>query len=97
MVIQPINRPPRYILSHALHLIIEGPAVPAVDVALVLDKQVRRDRMKVARHHTRSHVWDQPAPYFTQNLLAVPAPLFQRNLGSWVVEQFRVLREHRFG
>ena len=38
VVVQPINRTAGYILGHALNLVVIGPAVPAIEIALVLNK-----------------------------------------------------------
>ena len=40
------------LLAHALDTIIEGPAIPTVQVALLFDKKVRRDRVEIAGQYT---------------------------------------------
>ena len=50
--LQPVDRRARDLLGHALHAVVVGPAVVAVEVALQLGEQIRDDRMEVA--------WEQP-------------------------------------
>src|SRR4029077_7132349 len=40
VVVKPIDRSPGHILSHALYFVVEGPTIPAVEIALVLQKKV---------------------------------------------------------
>jgi hypothetical protein len=47
MVVQPVDRTPRDVLGHALDLVVIGPAIPAIEVALVFDKQVSGDGVKL--------------------------------------------------
>jgi len=51
MIVQPINRTPRYILCHALDPVIEGPAIPAIDITLVLNEEIGSDWMEIAGHY----------------------------------------------
>jgi len=40
VTVEPVDRPSRHILRHTLDLIIEGPAIPAIEITLVLEKEV---------------------------------------------------------
>src|SRR6266404_6741109 len=95
MIVQPINRAPRYVFRHSLHAVVKSPAIPAIQVAFVFDKEIRRDGMKFARQDTRTHVWKQPAPHLAVNIFTTPLPLFGRLVGAWILQTLRILRERR--
>jgi len=96
VVMQPIDRTARHVFRHAFNLVVERPAVPAVDVAFVLDEQVSSYRMKIPRHHARADVRTQPAAYLAHELFSRPLALFGRRSWPGDREQFRILREYRF-
>ena len=50
---EPIDRTSRDVFGHALDLVVEGPAVPAVQVALVFEEKVRGNRVKLARQNAQ--------------------------------------------
>jgi len=60
MIVQPVDRPFGNIFGHAFHFVVESPAIPAIQIALVIEKQIRRDGMKLSRLHTGANVWKQP-------------------------------------
>jgi hypothetical protein len=43
VVVQPVDRTPRHVLGHALDFVVVRPAIPAIEVALVFDKQISGD------------------------------------------------------
>src|SRR5215468_4546978 len=55
VIVEPINGPPGHVLGHALDLVVVSPAVPAVEIAFVLDKQVGGDGMELAGSHARPY------------------------------------------
>jgi hypothetical protein len=59
---QPINGSLRDILAHSLDMIVEGPAIMAVEIALVLCEQVTNDGVEFSGKQARLNVWEQPAP-----------------------------------
>src|ERR1700757_5114221 len=94
VVIEPINGSARNVLGHSLHSVIEGPAVSAIKIALVLDKQVRRNRMEVTRQDARPDVRVQLPSHGAVNRSRSPfAVSFRRILRSGVIEFLRILRE----
>ena len=98
VVIEPINGSARNVLGHSLHSVIEGPAVSAIKIALVLDKQVRRNRMEVTRQYARPDVRVQLPSHGAVNRSRSPfAVSFRRILRSGVIEFLRILREYRHG
>jgi hypothetical protein len=60
MVIQPVDGTARDVFRHAFDFVVEGPTVPAVEVALVFDKEIGRDGMKLAGQDARTNVRSQP-------------------------------------
>ncbi len=61
IVVQPVDGATGYIFSHALDFVVIGPAVPAIEVALVFDKQIGGDRVELARKYSRSDIGKQPS------------------------------------
>jgi hypothetical protein len=74
-IMQPIDGALGNVLRHTLHCVVEGPAIPAVEIALVIQKEIRRDGMELARHNPRSHVGHKPAADFARNLSIRPIAL----------------------
>src|SRR5690349_11923669 len=95
VVVEPIDRPPRDIFRHALHFVIKGPAVPAIKIALVFDKKISSDGMKLTWQNPRPHVWVKPAAHRAIHLRHTPITLTRRYIRTGVVEFLRVLWEHR--
>jgi len=56
MIVEPVDRAPRHVFGHALDLVVKGPAIPAIEIAFVLDEQIRRDGMEIAGQNPRAHV-----------------------------------------
>ena len=96
VVMEPVNGALGDILGHALHLVIEGPAVPAIEIALVIDEEISGDGMEFARHHPRSDIRNKPAANFAPDLFIGPIALFKWNFRARVSQQLGILRENRF-
>jgi len=94
---QPVDGTFGHIFGHALHFVVEGPAVPAVEVALVVDKQIRGNGMEFTGHHSRVHIGQQPAADFPPYLWIRPVTLVERGFRAGIVQQFRMLGENGFG
>src|SRR5262249_35751675 len=77
-----------------LDLVVVGPAVPAIEIAFVLDKKVRRDGMKVAWQHPRANIREQPSTHRAINEGQSPIALLGRCLGSGVFQLFGILRKY---
>ena len=60
MVVQPVDGTPGHVFGHSLDCVVIGPAIPAIEVAFVFDKQVGGDGMKLSGHHARANVREQP-------------------------------------
>ena len=61
--VQPVDRAPRHVLGHALHAVVERPAVVAIQIAFPLREQVGDDGVKIARQHARLDIGKQPAAH----------------------------------
>jgi hypothetical protein len=48
MVVEPVDGAASHIFRHPLDLVVVGPAIPAVQIALVLDEQIRGDGVELS-------------------------------------------------
>ena len=91
MVMKPVDGAARDVFRHPFDLVIEGPAIPAVEVALVLEEEIGGNGMKFARHHARSHVGEEPAAGGAVNVVEPPFAFLGRSLRTGIVQPFGVL------
>jgi hypothetical protein len=66
------------VFGHALDLVVERPAVPAIEIAFVLDEQIGSNRVQVAWKDARAQIGKQPAAHFAINLSVGPIPFSRR-------------------
>ena len=97
---QPIDRTLGYVFGHALHFIVEGPAVVAIEIALEFRKQIGDERVKVTCRYARADVGKQPALHGVIDLAGRPlalcgrSPIFRMVNGS---QELGMLRENGIG
>jgi len=48
MIVEPVDRAPGNVLGHAFHFVAVRPAVPAIEIALVLQEQIRSYGMEIS-------------------------------------------------
>src|ERR1700722_7072549 len=92
---EPVNRSSRDVLGHAADLIVVCPAVPAIQIAFVFDKQIRRDGMKISGENTRSYIWIQPPAHGAMNQRQSPVALQWSYFRTGVMQLLRILRKYR--
>src|ERR1700761_3930389 len=98
--VQPVHGAFGRVLTHALHLIVESPTIVAVQIAFELSEEIRNQRMKVARRHTRTYIRKQPALHRVIDLPRCPSPLVRRRPLHALVnrcQQFRMLGKYWLG
>lgn len=95
VVVQPVNGTPGHVFRNAFDFIVIGPALPAVEIAFVCDKQVRGDRMKLARQKARTHVRGEPPAGIAVITLSAPVALLRWILRPGVSQAVRELRKQR--
>jgi hypothetical protein len=95
VIVEPVDGPSRHILRHTLDLVIERPTIPAVEIALVLDKEIGVNRMKLARHHAGTNVWKQPPAGGSVDVAKTPFSFLGRSLRTRLHYTLRILGEHR--
>src|SRR5579864_7447418 len=61
IVVQPVDRTAGHVLGHTLDLIVVGPAIPTIEIALVLDKQIGGDGVELSGQNSRTDVRAQPS------------------------------------
>src|SRR5580692_5138380 len=74
--VEPVNGAFRRVLGHALHFVVEGPAVMAVEIAFKFGEQVRDERMKVSGCDTGADVGEQPPLHRVIDLASCPLAFF---------------------
>src|SRR5215467_5830214 len=95
---EPIYRSARDIFGHAFNAIVKGPAVPAIEIALVFNEKIGGDRMKVAGQHTRFHVRQQPAAHRAIDRMPTPFSVsLRRALRARIGQFVWILWKHWFG
>jgi hypothetical protein len=72
VIVEPINGTLGHVLGHAFDFVVEGPAIPAIEIALVVEEKVGGDGMKFAGHHARSNVGQEPTARLAPYLLHGP-------------------------
>src|SRR5438445_12635778 len=97
MVMEPVYRAARDIFRHALDLVVEGPAIPAVQVALVFNEEIGGDRMKLSWHHPRPDIGEQRSPSRSVDIAQPPFAPFRRDRRPGGVQAFRKPTKHRTG
>lgn len=97
VVVQPIDGAAGHIFRHSFHFVVEGPAIPAIDIAFVFEEKIRRDGMEIARQHARANVGEKPAAHLAVDFFAAPMASLRRSIRSGIAKLFRVLREEGFG
>src|SRR5262249_31867094 len=58
---QEINRAFSDLFSHALHAVLERPAIMTIQIALPFGEEVRQQRAEFIGHDSRLDIWHQPA------------------------------------
>jgi hypothetical protein len=97
---EPVDRAFGGVFAHALHLVVESPAVVTIEIALEFSEEIRDQRMKVAGGDSGPDVWKQPALHRVIDLPRRPLPLLWRSPGDVLIdgpEEFRMLWEGRLG
>jgi hypothetical protein len=94
MVVEPVNGAPGDVFRHALHFIVVGPAIPTVEIALVLEEQIRGDGMEVTGKYARTDVRKKPASDFGGRPAARPIALRQRLLRAGIRQLLPILWEY---
>jgi len=94
VIVEPVNRATCHVLSHPFYFVVEGPAVPAVEIAFVLDEQISNDGMKIARKHARTNIGKQPAAHFVIHLRQGPVALLGNGRGTGIGKLLWILREN---
>src|ERR1700759_2788853 len=77
--VKPVDGALRRVLAHALHFIVEGPAVMAIEIALEFSEEIRDQRMEVTSSDPRVNVGKEPALHRMINLARSPLSLFGWN------------------
>jgi hypothetical protein len=77
------------IFGHAFYFIVEGPAVPAIEVALILHEQIRDDGAELAGQHPRADVGEEPPLHLVIGLGQRPVAVFRRCLRSGIGQLLR--------
>jgi hypothetical protein len=97
---EPVDRAFGGVFAHALHLVVESPAVVTIEIALEFSEEIRDQRMKVAGGDSGPDAWKQPAPASCDRSARRPLPLRWRSPGDVLIdepEEFRMLWEGRLG
>src|SRR5580658_817580 len=93
---QPVDGAPGSIFGHTFDLVIEGPAIVAVEIALELGKEIGNEGVEVARGDTGANVREKPALHAVVDLARAPMAFFRGTPAGVLIDgaqEFRALRK----